>query len=213
MVTFRAFFPSPAWVSGRGTRRSTLVGSSPALVAAVSARLPPAALTRQSSGTPKKQPFSELAAPRGAPYFHVSAIHYFVMLSFLPIPLLHLSITACGIVRSSVAQPLSALRSSASLAFVVARRASLTLASSRFEVCASLLALGRGYVSRFRPLVRLGQCVRCAAVSVGRQQSRFGGSSINPSAPGCSNPPVKWDAEKAAVLRATRLARRPLLLR
>ena len=213
MVTFRAFFPSHAWVGGRGARRSPLVCSNPTSVVAVSTRLPLAALTRQSSGTPVKRRFSELAASRGAPYFHVSAIHYFVMLSLLPIPLLHLSITACGFVRSSVAQPLSALRSSASLAFVGTRRASLTLASSRFKVCASLLALGRGYVSRFLSFARLGRWVRCAPVSVGRQQSRFGGSSINPSAPGCSNPPVKWDAEKAAVLRATRLARRPLLLR
>ena len=112
------------------------------------------------------------------------------MLSFLPIPLLHLSITACGIVRSSVSQPLSALQSSASLAFVVARRASLTLASSRFEVCASLLALGRGCVSRCLPFVRLGQRARHAPVFVGGQQSRFGGRSINSSLSGRSNPPL-----------------------
>ena len=144
---------------------------------------------------------------------NVSAIHYLVMLSLLPTPPPHLSITAGGLVRSSVAQPISALRSSASLAFIGARRASLTLASSRFEVCASLLALGRGYFSRFLSIARLGRWVRCAPVSVGRQQSRFGGRNFNPFFPGRSNPPVKWDAEKAAVLWATRLARRPLLLR
>jgi hypothetical protein len=66
------------------------------------------------------------------------------MLSILPTPPLHLSITAGGLVRSSVTQPLAALWSSAAQAFVGAHRASLTLASSRFEVCASLLALGRG---------------------------------------------------------------------
>ena len=135
------------------------------------------------------------------------------MLSLLPIPPLHLSVTACGFVCSSVTQSRSALWSSTTLAFVGARRASLTLASSRFEVCASLLALGRGHVSRRRSLVRLGQWVRSAPVSAGLQQSRFGSRSINPSSPGRSNPPVKWDAEKAAVLRAARLARRPLLLR
>ena len=135
------------------------------------------------------------------------------MLSFLPIPLLHLSITACGFVRSSVSQPLSALRSSASLALVGARRASLTLASSRFEVCASLLALGRGCFSRFLPIARLGRWARCAPVSVGLQQSHVGGRSINPSASGCANPSVKWDAVKAAALRSFRLAQRPLLLR
>ena len=135
------------------------------------------------------------------------------MLSLLPLLLLHLSVTACGFVRSSVAQPLSALRSSASLAFVGARRASLTLAPSRVEVCASLLALGRGYVLRFLPFARLGQWARYAPVYVGRQQSRFSGRSISPSSTGCANPPVKWDAEKAAVLRACRPARRPLLPR
>ena len=135
------------------------------------------------------------------------------MLSLLPIPPLHLSITACGFVRSSVAQPISALRSSASLAFVGARRASLTLAPSRFEVCASLLALGRAYFSRFLPIARLGRWARCAPFSVGLQQSHIGGRSINLPFPGCSNPSVKWDAGQAAALRAFRLARRPLLSR
>ena len=180
---------------------------------AVSTRLPLAALTRQSSGTPIKRRLSELAASRGAPYFHVSAIHYFVMLSLLPISPLHLSIAACGLIRSSVAQPISTLRSSASLAFVGARRASLTLAPSRFEVCASLLALGRGYFLRCLPFARLGRWARCVTVSVGLQQSRFGGRSINPSSSGCANPPVKWDADQAPALRACRLARRPLLSR
>ena len=133
------------------------------------------------------------------------------MLSLLPIPPLHLSITARGLVRSSVAQPTSALRSSASLAFVSACRASLTPASSRFEVCASLLALGRGYFSRFLPFARLGRWARYAPVSVGRQQSRLGGRNVTPFFPGCANPPVKWDAGQAAVLRDCRLARRPLL--
>ena len=135
------------------------------------------------------------------------------MLSLLPIPPLHLSITACGFVRSSVAQPISALRSSASLAFVGARRASLTLAPSRFEVCASLLALGRGYVSRFLPIARLGRWARYAPVSFDLKQSHIGGRSINPSSPSGANPSVKWDAVKAAALRSFRLAQRPLLLR
>ncbi len=112
------------------------------------------------------------------------------MLSLLPIPPLHLSITAGGLVRSSVVQPLSAFWSSAALAFVGAHRASLTLASSRFEVCASLLALGRGCVSRFLPFVRLGQWARGALLSVAGQQSRYGGRSINPSSPCGSNPPL-----------------------
>jgi len=133
------------------------------------------------------------------------------MLSLLPISPLHLSITARGLVRSSVAQPLSALWSSAALAFVGAHRASLPLASSRLEVCASLLALGRGCFSRCLPFIRLGRWVRYTPVFVGGQQSRFGSRSINPSFPGCSNPPVKRDADQAAVLRSCRLARRPLL--
>ena len=112
------------------------------------------------------------------------------MLSLLPIPPLHLSITARGFVRSSVTQPFSALRSSASLALVGARRASLPRAFSRFEVCASLLALGRGYVSRFLPFARLGRWARCAPVYVGLQQSHIGSRSINPSSPGRSNPPL-----------------------
>ena len=113
------------------------------------------------------------------------------MLSFLQIPPLHLSITARGFVRSSIAQPLSALWSSAALAFVGARRASLTLASSRFSVGAPLLALGRACGSRRLSLVRLGRWARCAPVSVVGQQSRFGGRSINPSSPGSANPSVK----------------------
>ena len=134
------------------------------------------------------------------------------MLSLLPLLLLHLSVTACGFARSSVAQPLSALRSSASLAFVVVRRASLTLAPSRFEVCASLLALGRGYVSRFLPIARLGRWARYAPVSFDLKQSHIGGRSINPSSPSGANTSVKWDAGQAAALRAFRSARRPLLL-
>ncbi len=113
------------------------------------------------------------------------------MLSFLPIPPLHLSITARGFVRSSIAQPLSALWSSAALAFVGARLASLPLASSRVEVCASLLALGRGHISRILPIARLVRWARCAPVSVGLLQSRFGARSINPSSPGSANPSVK----------------------
>jgi hypothetical protein len=134
------------------------------------------------------------------------------MLSLLPIPPLHLSITAGGLVRSSVTQPRSAFWSSASQGFVGAHRASLTLASSRFEVCASLLALGRGCVFRFLPIARLGQWVRCAPVSVGGQQSRFGGRSIKPSFPCGSNPPLNpvrfalWTLRDKAAQR--RLARR-----
>ena len=128
--------------------------------------------------------------PRSAGHLYVSALHYFVMLSILPTPPLHLSVTARGFVRVAIAQPRSALWSSAAQAFVGAHRASLTLASSRFEVCASLLALGRGCVSRFLPVARLGQWVRCAPVSVGGQQSRFGGRSIKPSFPCGSNPPL-----------------------
>jgi hypothetical protein len=47
------------------------------------------------------------------------------MLSILPIPPLHLSITARGFVRVAIAQPLSALLSSAAQALVGAHRASL----------------------------------------------------------------------------------------
>ena len=72
VLTFRAFFPSHAWVGGHGARRSPLVCSSPTSVVAVSTRLPLATLTSQSSGTPVKRRFSELAASRGAPYFNVS---------------------------------------------------------------------------------------------------------------------------------------------
>ena len=135
------------------------------------------------------------------------------MLSLLPISPLHLSITARGLVGASVTQPRSAFWSSAAQAFVGTHRAFLPLAPSRFEVCASLLALSRGCVSRCRLFFRLVSRLLYVPRFVGRQQSRFGSRSINPSSPGCSNPPVKWDAEKAAVLRATRLARRPLLLR
>ena len=112
------------------------------------------------------------------------------MLNFLPIPPLHLSVSAGGFVRVAIAQPLPALWSSAALAFVGAHRASLPLASSRFEVCASLLALGRAYVSRFLPIARLGRWARCAPVSVGLQQSHIGSRSIIPSSPGRSNPPL-----------------------
>ena len=156
---------------------------------AVSTRLPPAALTRRST------PFASLSGrcaikPRSAGHLYVSACHYLVMLSLLPTSPLHLSITAGGLVRSAVTQPLAALWSSAAQAFVGAHRASLTLAPSRFEVCASLLALGRGCGSRFLPFGRLGQWARCASLFVGGQQSRFGGRSINPSFPCGSNPPL-----------------------
>ena len=119
---------------------------------------------------------------------YVSALHYFVMRRFLPIPPLHLSVTARGLVRVAIAQPLAALWSSAEQVFVGARRASLTLASSRFSVGAPLLALGRACGSHRSPLVRLGQWARCAPVSVVSQQSRFGGRSINPSSPCRANP-------------------------
>ena len=112
------------------------------------------------------------------------------MRRFLPIPPLHLSVTARGLVRVAIAQPLAALWSSTAQAFVGARRASLTLASSRFSVGAPLLALGRACGSHRSPLVRLGQWARCAPVSVVSQQSRFGGRSINPSSPCRANPPL-----------------------
>ena len=140
------------------------------------------------------------------------------MLSLFPIPPLHLSITARGLVCSSVTQPRSALRSSASLAFVGARRASLTLASSRFEVCASLLALGRAYVSRFLPFARLGRWARCAPVSVGLQQSHIGSRSIDPSSPGRSNPPLnpapfsRWTLRDKAAQRRLALRSRGQVL-
>ena len=134
------------------------------------------------------------------------------MLSLLPIPPLHLSITARGLVCSSVTQPRSALRSSASLALVGARRASLTLAPSRFEVCASLLALSRAYVSRFLPFARLGRWARYASVSVGLQQSRFGGRSINPSLSGRSNPPLNPAPFSRWTLRDKAAQRRLALL-
>ena len=112
------------------------------------------------------------------------------MLSLLPIPPLHLSITACCLVRAAIAQPLAALSPSAARAFVGAHRASLPLVSLRFAVSAPLLALGRACVSRYLPFVHLGRWARCAPVSVGGQQSRFGGCSINPSSPCCANPPL-----------------------
>ncbi len=213
VVAFPAFFPSPVWASGRGARRSPLVGSSPAAVVAVSTAHPPSALTSQSRGTPVKRLFSGHAASRGAPHFYVSAYHYLVMLSLLPIPPLHLSITARGFGRAAIAQPLSALWSSAAPAFVSAHRASLPLASSRFAVRASLLALCRGCVSRLLPFVRLGQWARCGSFSVGGQQSRFSGLSINRSSPVCANQSVERDAGQAAFLRSCRPARRPSLLR
>jgi hypothetical protein len=151
--------------------------------------------------------------PRSAGHLYVSAIHYLVMLSLLPIPPLHLSITAGGLVRSSVTQPRSAFWSSAALAFVGAHRASLPLAPSRFEVCASLLALGRGCVSRCLPFVRLGLWQRYASVFVAWQQSRLGGRGINPSSPSCSNQSIERDAGQAAFLRSCRPARRPSFLR
>ena len=112
------------------------------------------------------------------------------MLSLLPILPLHLSFTAGGYVRSSVGQPLAALWSSSALAFVGAHRASLTLASLRFAVCAPLLAFDRACVSRRLPLVRLGRWVRCAPRFVGQQQSGYVGRSINPSSSCCANPPL-----------------------
>jgi hypothetical protein len=135
------------------------------------------------------------------------------MLSLLPIPPLHLSITARGFVRVAIAQPFSALWLAAAQTFVGTHRASLPLASSRFEVRASLLALGRGCVSRYLPIARLGRWARCAPLSVGGQQSRFGSRSINRSSPVCANQSVERDAGQAAFLRSCRLARRPSLLR
>ncbi len=135
------------------------------------------------------------------------------MLSLLPIPPLHLSITAGGLVRSSVAQPRSAFWSSAAQAFVGTHRASLPLAPSRFEVFASLLALGRACVSRCLPLGRLGRWARRALVSVVGQYSRVGGRSIIRSSTFCANQSVERDAGQADFLRSCRLARRPSLLR
>ena len=112
------------------------------------------------------------------------------MRRFLPIPPLHLSVTARGLVRVAIAPLLAALWSSAAQAFVGARRASFTLASSRFPVGAPLLAFGRAFGSRRFLLDRLGRWARCAPVSVVGQQSRFGGRSINPSFPCCANPPL-----------------------
>ena len=112
------------------------------------------------------------------------------MRRFLPIPPLHLSVTARGFVCVTIAQSLAALWSSAAQVFVRAHRASLPLASSRFAVGAPLLALGRVCGSRCFPLVRLGRWARCAPVSVVGRESRFGGRSINPSFPCCANPPL-----------------------
>lgn len=120
----------------------------------------------------------------------VSALHYFVMRHFLPIPPLHLSVTARGFVCLAIAQPLAALWSSAAQAFVCAHRALLPLASSRSAVGAPLLALGRACGSHRFPLGRLGRWARCAPVSVVGQQSRFGGRSSNPFSPCCANPPL-----------------------
>jgi hypothetical protein len=110
------------------------------------------------------------------------------MRSFLPIPQLHLSVTARGFVRVAIAQPLAALWPSAAQAFVGAHRASLPLASSRFAVGAPLLALGRACFSRCLPLVRLGSWRLYVLRFVGRQQSRFGGHRINLPSPCGANP-------------------------
>jgi hypothetical protein len=112
------------------------------------------------------------------------------MLSLLPILPLRLSITAGGLVRSSVGQPLAALWSSSALAFVGAHRVSLPLASLRFAVFAPLLALGRACGSRCLPFGRLGLWARCAPLSVGGQESGYVGRSINPSSSCCANPPL-----------------------
>jgi len=112
------------------------------------------------------------------------------MRRFLPIPRLHLSVTARGFVRMAIVQPLAALWSSAERAFVGAQRASFPLASSRFSVGAPLLALARACGSRRFPLVLLGRWARCAPVSDVGQHSRFGGRSINLSSPCCANPPL-----------------------
>jgi hypothetical protein len=112
------------------------------------------------------------------------------MLSLLPIPPLHLSVTARGFVRVAIAQPLAALSSPAAQAFVGAHRASFTHASSRFAVGAPLLALGRACGSRCLPFGRLGLWARCVPRFVGRQESGYVGRSINPSSSCCANPPL-----------------------
>jgi hypothetical protein len=134
------------------------------------------------------------------------------MLSLLPIPPLHLSITARGFVREAIAQPLAVSSSSTAQAFVGAHRASLPLASSRFEVFAPLLALGRACVSRCLPLGRLGQWARCAPLSVGGQESGYVGRSINPSSSCCANPPLNLAPFSRWTLR-DKAAQRRLALR
>ena len=146
------------------------------------------------------------------------------MRSFLPIPPLHLSVTARGLIGSSEAQCLTVSRSAVVQASVgahwphasahfTASTPSFALVRSSVSVCAPLLALGRACVSRCLPFSRLGRCARSAPFSVGSQPSRIGGRSIIPSFPVCANPAVERDAGQAAALRSHRLARRPSLPR
>jgi hypothetical protein len=146
------------------------------------------------------------------------------MRSFLPIPPPFLSVTACVLIGSSVAQRLAALSSLVVQACVGAHRQhasahfsasapSFALVRSCFSVCASLLVLVRGYVSRCLSLGRLGQWAWYAPFSVGLQQSRFGNRSINPSSPGSANPAVNRTPKKQGAFCSTHLARRRLLPR
>jgi hypothetical protein len=97
-------------------------------------------LTRQSRGRRISGRSSPHTASRGAPHFYVSALHYFVMRHFLPIPPLHLSVTVRGLVRVAIAPLLAALWSSAAQAFVGARRAS---SPSRLHAFRSVLRCSR----------------------------------------------------------------------
>ena len=142
-------------------------------------------LTLQSSGTAQSCALGSLRFAPAAPHFHVSAIHYSVMRSFLPTPPPFLSVTVCGLGGATVAQRLVASRSSAVQARGGSRQPQ---ASAPFAVCAPWFALVRACGSRCLFLVRLDSWLLDAPCFVGRQQSRYVGRSINRSSHGCANP-------------------------
>ena len=156
--------------------------------------------------TAKPQPCSPhgrcAIKPRSAGHFYVSAIHYFVMQSFLPIPLLFLSITAGGFSYTLPAQPLAVSSLSVVQAFVLARRVSFSHASSRFAVGASSLAFGHACVSRCLRLIRFGLWERYASRFVGRQPSCYRYFRIIPSSSGCANPAVERTCAKSRAVRS-----------
>ena len=167
-------------------------------------------LTTQSRGRRISSRSSPHAASRGAPHFYVSALHYFVMQSFLPTPPPLLSITARGLAGSTAAQRLAVSSPPVAPVLVGTHRPQV---SAHFTVSASLLALGQVCFSRRRSLVRLGLWARCTPFFVGRQHTHFGGRGINPSFPVCANPAVEGTPNKQPFSASCRFARRPSLLR